>query len=698
METSANRQLSLPQSNATRLARKRSRHVSQACERCKKQKIRCNGKKPCDRCEKKRPEECFYTLRHPFIAGLHNIGSALTSNREVNTPAEVSSHREPPSTWNAALALDLTKLIQAQSEKLDLLLKKTEDNSSLLSKRLIREAEEHIPLSTEQHSATMSYKKLLPFFRGPTGTTFYMSAIGMIGSGIESTDRETYSTLDGEIIVERNGENIRDLLNNRNMDNFSTPATAKRQHGLLLNTLEDIDGEMAVRLVHLYDSLVGVTHSILSIDDLMRYVKELYPTLGAESHSPVRDTLLNQMGRSDLNIIKMVFAIAMLIQDSGHEDTAAKLYASIQCDIDNTIWAATAELGDLQVLLLIGIYHSVKGNSRLAWRIVGNLTRLILEFGLHKSKVLMSMFKEPSQNKLAINMFWTAIVLDCQLSYPLGLPRHIQDKDIDKNIPLPDDSPYLIPMIDYCHLGSRICESISNVFSGSSHYAQEWRESFEFFQHQVNQWQEKHVPKILGANIAEPDTEKTRLLHTLLYLRANQLRLVLIRPALYSFQLQEATNWDLWAMAVNTACDSVQTIIDLFSGTDINKMQQTQYNYFLMSALGALLGVLSQEKSTLIAKKADDATLAKAREFVTASLDLLKSTTASSKTTEHQYIRVCSLCSRLGLLPMTPSDTLNPFLDNFDSLFNNGSGDADLSHFLLPEYQMGPMWDDLGIV
>lgn len=83
------------------------------------------------------------------------------------------------------------------------------------------------------------------------------------------------------------------------------------------------------------------------------------------------------------------------------------------------------------------IYHSIKGNSRLAWRIVGNLTRLILEFGLHKNKVLMSMFKEPSSYQLAINMFWTAFVLDCQLSYSLGLPRHIQDKDIDNSIPLP---------------------------------------------------------------------------------------------------------------------------------------------------------------------------------------------------------------------------------------------------------------------
>nr|WNZ75548.1 hypothetical protein [Trichoderma harzianum] len=534
-------------------------------------------------------------------------------------------------------------MIQAQSEKLDLLLQRTEDNSRVLNKKPIGEPEEYMPLNAEQYSAAMSYKHLLPFFRGPSGMTFYMSAVGMIGSGIESTDRETYSTLDGEIIVENSCENIRNDFNDQDIDNFSTPATPGPLHGLPFSTLEEIDGETAVHLVHLYDSFVGVTHPILPIDVLMRHVRELYPDMAAESHSSVQDTLVNQMGRSDLNIIRMVFAIAMVIRDSSHEAAAAKLHASIQRDVDNTIWAATAEIGDLQVLILVSIYHSIKGNSRLAWRIVGNLTRLILEFGLHKSKVLMT-------------------------------------------------------MIDYCRLGSRICESISNVFGGSSHYAQEWRESFDFFQDHLNQWQEKHVPKVLDPISNEPDAKKIRHFSTLLYLRANQLRLVLIRPALYSLQLQEVTNSDLWAMTVNIAYDSFQILLDLFGGTDIYKMQQTQYNYFLITALGAVLGVLAQEKSALTANKVDDATLAKAREFVTAALDLLKSTTVFSKTSEHQYAKVISLCRRLGLLPMTPSENPNPLFDSFDAgLFQNINGETDFSHFLLSEYQLGPMWADLDI-
>lgn len=112
MDNRANRSMSLPQSNANRLARKRKRYVFQACERCKQQKIRCNGKKPCDKCEKRRPEECFYKLRHSVMTELHNVGAVYTNNGEVDIPAEASSHKEPPSTWFVSISRLIQPIVQ----------------------------------------------------------------------------------------------------------------------------------------------------------------------------------------------------------------------------------------------------------------------------------------------------------------------------------------------------------------------------------------------------------------------------------------------------------------------------------------------------------------------------------------------------------------------------------------------------------
>ncbi|KAL7932550.1 hypothetical protein V8C35DRAFT_328494 [Trichoderma chlorosporum] len=698
MEYSGNQQTSFHQSNASRITRKRNRHVFQACERCKKQKVRCNGKKPCDKCEKKRPGECFYISRHNFNAELQNSGTAFTGNGEGNTAVETSSKKEPPSAWNAALALHLTKMIQSQSEKLDLLLERAKVNGSSTNKSLLRDSKQYLPLNIEQHSTSMSYKQLLPFFRGPSGMTFYMSAVGMIGTGFESTDREAYSTPDGEIIVDYDSENGQSPLNHQEINYASTPATTEAQNGLPLSILKEIDKKMAVHLIHVYDGLVGVMHPILSIDSLIQHARGLYPSLATESHLPVRAILANQLSRSSLNIIKMVFAIAMLMEHSDNEDKAAKLYASIQRDVDNTIWAATAEIGDLQVLVLVSVYHSAQGNSRLAWRITGNLTRLILEFGLHKSKVLMSMFKEPSEYEEAIDLFWTAYVLDRQLSFSLGLPRHIQDKDVDSNIPLPGNSPYLTAMIDYCRLGSRICESISNAFGGSSHYVQEWRESVEYFQHDLNQWQDKHVSEVLGPNSKDIDSKRACHSRTILYLRANQLRLLSIRPALCSSQWQETANLDLWVWAIDVACDNIKTLLALFDRTNIYKMQQTQHNYFLITAFGALLGVLAQDRTSLSMEKVDSAALLKAREFVAVALDILKSSTSSSKFSEQQYGKVVSFCTRLGLLPTTPSGILDPLSDSVDfSLLHDVNGDVDISQFFSLDYPLASMWPEMDI-
>jgi hypothetical protein len=59
-------------------SRKRGRYVLHACERCKRQKIRCNGEQPCDKCKVKRPKECSYSYGHP----LHINGEQLQQQQQ----------------------------------------------------------------------------------------------------------------------------------------------------------------------------------------------------------------------------------------------------------------------------------------------------------------------------------------------------------------------------------------------------------------------------------------------------------------------------------------------------------------------------------------------------------------------------------------------------------------------------------------
>jgi hypothetical protein len=83
------------------------------------------------------------------------------------------------------------------------------------------------------------------------------------------------------------------------------------------------------------------------------------------------------------------------------------------------------------------LYHFIKDDWRLAWRVTNTLARIILEFGLHRQKVVLRVFQDAKECKKAVNTVWTIFVLDRQLSYALGLPKNLQDVDIDSDFPLP---------------------------------------------------------------------------------------------------------------------------------------------------------------------------------------------------------------------------------------------------------------------
>lgn len=72
--------------------RKRLRYVAEACNQCKRQKVRCNGRKPCNHCEKLRPRECYYQGRQhecncpEYVGNKGNVTPADQHGEIVNAP------------------------------------------------------------------------------------------------------------------------------------------------------------------------------------------------------------------------------------------------------------------------------------------------------------------------------------------------------------------------------------------------------------------------------------------------------------------------------------------------------------------------------------------------------------------------------------------------------------------------------------
>lgn len=83
------------------------------------------------------------------------------------------------------------------------------------------------------------------------------------------------------------------------------------------------------------------------------------------------------------------------------------------------------------------LYHYHCHQWRIAWRLLGNVTRIIIELGLNHRVVLDRSFPDDSARGQALTMLWSVYVLERQLKYALGLGTTSQDFFLDSNLPDP---------------------------------------------------------------------------------------------------------------------------------------------------------------------------------------------------------------------------------------------------------------------
>jgi len=151
-------------------------------------------------------------------------------------------------------------------------------------------------------------------------------------------------------------------------------------------------------------------------------------------------------------------------------------------------------------------------------------------------------------------------------------------------------------MIRYIRIGERAWESLTRSMSGGSHTHRDFPttlETFEFHQYQLDQWQ-RSIPGELGFSHADPGDTRSTLLLTVLHLRANQLRSVMVRPFLYA-RTDSTTQPGKSAAAMEIAIDTIRTIGNLHAQTDIYRRQQALFIYFLVSALGVLYALITRD-------------------------------------------------------------------------------------------------------
>jgi hypothetical protein len=142
-------------------------------------------------------------------------------------------------------------------------------------------------------------------------------------------------------------------------------------------------------------------------------------------------------------------------------------------------------------------------------------------------------------------------------------------------------------MISYSRIGSKVWRSICS-FSPTPTPSLNIEE-IGYLDYQIIQWSKSIPPELQLPTASSPQTS-SRAIHRiqiLLYLRANQMRILIYRPVLHSaFSIQE--NLSYASQVVELAKDTIRALTHLNQTSDIYRAQQVCFNYFLISALAVI--------------------------------------------------------------------------------------------------------------
>ncbi|KAJ6024430.1 hypothetical protein N7540_005227 [Penicillium herquei] len=378
-----------------------------------------------------------------------------------------------------------------------------------------------------------------------------------------------------------------------------TPAGSPPAHlGPLVPTIHptkdpiwSIRREEALRLCKVYEEEIGIMYPLVDITTVTNQANLLYTFMEAATRTgfaqrglPGADSLLDD----NSILLKLILATTLVVEGGGESDIGQRLYHSIKPVIESKLWGPH-DIRNIQLFAIVATYHFHTDDDAMAYRLIGLAARMCMEMGLHRRDALLKSFPSEDQWNEITRIFWTVYSLDRRWSLGTGLPFVIQDEDIDPNLPEPDSSlPYLRCMISYNRISSKIWYS----GLGSEGTTDIRRDEIGYLDYQILQWY-KQVPDELkfypveSPKNGEAASRGMRRLRVLLYLRMNQLRILIYRPVLHSAAsiLEDRGHAQT---VVDIAKDTVRVLTRLNQMSDIYRTQQITFNYFLVAALAVL--------------------------------------------------------------------------------------------------------------
>ncbi|PKY01877.1 fungal-specific transcription factor domain protein [Aspergillus campestris IBT 28561] len=543
------------QANGTHTRTKRNRYISIACNECKRRKIKCNGQVPCQRCGHLNLE-CRYAPN--------------CCNNNFKESDEFRSMKAQINTLQDQVNSLFTNLNDLRTQR-----------SSVDSPNLdgfSHDGSHSVFTPMHSHTGLARPRARHPRFHGPTSSAFNFDVArsSLQNMGIAPAD---------EVIAD-------DLTTAHGTPAASPPPMTSFIPPIhpTKDPIWAIKRDEALRLCRIYEEEIGIMYPLAEIEKVTQQASLLYTFMEAATRTGfTKRGMLGSDGLQDdaTNLLKMILATTLVVEGGGQSELGQRLFLSVKPVIESKLWGPL-DIKTIQLFGMVATYHFHTDDDAMAYRVIGLAARMCLELGLHRRDALVKSFPEEQWPEI-VKIFWAIYSLDRRWSLGTGLPFVIQDEDIDPNLPEPDPSvPYLRSMVSYNRISSKIWYS----GLGSEGTTDIRRDEIGYLDYQILQWY-KQVPDALkfypveSPKHTETASRGIRRLRVLLYLRMNQLRILIYRPVLHS-AASIAEDKGHAQTVVDVAKDTVRVLTRLNQTSDIYRTQQITFNYFLVAALAVL--------------------------------------------------------------------------------------------------------------
>lgn len=205
-------------------------------------------------------------------------------------------------------------------------------------------------------------------------------------------------------------------------------------------------------------------------------------------------------------------------------------------------------------------------------------------------------------------------------------------------------------------------------------------ELFDTASYQIEQWRKRSLAQL---NFVHPKNRTTsapeslpQSMSTLLYLRANQLRGLIIRSCFLSGS-SIASSPLVAQSGMELACDTIDVLTDLDATTDLYAKQHPFFQHFLASAVALFLLVIASEskRSTLTKTKSDLSPSVNLNDSFSRAFSLTASyfnVSAPSRRLLKRMISMAEPLSKLGIFYPTVSANKDLTYLSLQSQVNNG--------------------------